>query len=610
MTRAHTSNATTLAQLLAPLCIVFGLSGASNASDPVRPSYVIFRATQPIVIDGRLDEKDWLDARPIGSFHFPWFQDGVRENTDVKLLWDDQNLYIGCICEDRHIAARAIEHDGAVAKDDCIEIMVAPDPSLPTRYFNLEWNVLGGYVDGCRPNGAEGGRVEWDAHGVQIAGQTDGTINDDANEDRAWTTEVAIPLDNFRKFMPTFPPEEGAYWRANFNRHGGDVNQQFSQWSPVDSPTPAFHAPQCFGSLWFSQQAPPAGVEKRLLERRNSSYGDRRDLTYVLDDDLNRRPIRAAGDWHVRREQILAAVEDVMGPLPRPRASQPLDVKVLEESVEGDLIRRKVSYHTDRSDQRVDAWLLLPKDFAIASPQSLSAVLCLHQTTLPGKDQPVGLADRPSLHYALELARRGYVTLSPDYPSLGEYAYDFDGDEYASGSMKAIYDNIRAIDLLQSLSEVDPERIGCIGHSLGGHNGLFTALFDDRLQVVVTCCGFTRMARYMKGDLTGWTGPRYMPRIASEYGLSPLKAPFDFPEIIAAIAPRAVFVVAPERDDNFDVVGVRETIEAAAPIFSLLSAGERLVALYPDAAHDFPAESREAAYDFIDRTIGKPKTTP
>ena len=86
--------------------------------------------------------------------------------------------------------------------------------------------------------------------------------------------------------------------------------------------------------------------------------------------------------------------------------------------------------------------------------------------------------------------------------------------------------------------------------------------------------------------------------------------PFDFPELIAALAPRGVFVVAPLRDSNFDVVGVRETMAAAAPIFTLLGAEDRLVALYPDAEHDFPAESREAAYEFIDATIGKRNTEP
>lgn len=229
-------------------------------------------------------------------------------------------------------------------------------------------------------------------------------------------------------------------------------------------------------------------------------YADHRDLTYVLDADGARRPVRTAEDWHARRAHVLLGMQQAMGPLPRPEAPVPLDVQVLEEHESDGLTRRKVSYHTDRDDQRVTAWLLMPQ----GAPRR-PAVLCLHQTANEGKDHPVGLAGRPTLHYALELAKRGFVTLSPDYPSFGEHAVDFDADAYESGTMQAVYDNVRAIDLLQSLPEVDPQRIGAIGHSLGGHNALFTAALDERIAATVSSCGFTRFDRYMGGDLTGWT---------------------------------------------------------------------------------------------------------
>jgi acetyl esterase/lipase len=329
-------------------------------------------------------------------------------------------------------------------------------------------------------------------------------------------------------------------------------------------------------------------------------YPEHQDLSYYLQSDGARAAIRTPQDWQRRRRHIVSGMEEVMGPLPKPQRPVPLDVVVLEEHRDEYFVRRKLSYHTDHPQKRVLAWLLLPNS---DNAKPMPAVLCLHQTTPAGKDSPVGLADRPTLHYARELAVRGFVTLSPDYPSLGEHQHDFEADEYASGSMKAIYDNVRAIDLLQSLPEVDPERIGCIGHSLGGHNGLFTAVFDERIKVVFTCCGFTRFHRYMKGDLTGWSGPRYMPRIKSHYGLSPDRMPFDFTEVIAAIAPRAVFIVAPIHDDNFEVSGVRDVVAAAKPTFELLGRPDRLRAVYPDAGHDFPDASRREAYDFLESTL-------
>jgi Prolyl oligopeptidase family len=329
-------------------------------------------------------------------------------------------------------------------------------------------------------------------------------------------------------------------------------------------------------------------------------YAEHQDLTYFLRPDGSRATIHAPGDWQQRRRHIVLGMGEAMGPFPRPSHPVPLEVMTLEEHLEGGFVRRKLAYRTDRRDKQLKAWLLVP---TAGAARRRPAVLCLHQTTPSGKDSPVGLADRPTLHYARELAERGFVTLSPDYPSLGEHEHDFDTDDYASGSMKAIYDNVRAIDLLQSLPEVDPERIGCIGHSLGGHNGLFTAVFDERIKAVVSCCGFTRFHKYMDGDLRGWSGPRYMPRIESHYGLSPDRMPFDFTEVIAALAPRAVFIVAPIGDDNFAVEGVRDVVAAARPIYELFGHTDRLRVVYPDSGHDFPDAARHEAYDFFESSL-------
>jgi dienelactone hydrolase len=233
----------------------------------------------------------------------------------------------------------------------------------------------------------------------------------------------------------------------------------------------------------------------------------------------------------------------------------------------------------------------------------MPAVLCLHQTVAVGKDEPAGLGKRENLQYARHLAERGYVTLAPDYPSFGEYPYDFTKSQFASGSMKAIWNNQRAVDLLVSLPEVDTKRIGCIGHSLGGHNAMFTAAFDTRIKAVVSSCGFTSFPKYYGGNLKGWTSPRYMPRIASVYDSKPDRMPFDFPEVVAALAPRAFLAAAPLGDDNFEVSGVRDCIVAAKPVYELLGAADKLAAYYPDCKHDFPPEARKVAYEWLNRWL-------
>jgi dienelactone hydrolase len=261
-------------------------------------------------------------------------------------------------------------------------------------------------------------------------------------------------------------------------------------------------------------------------------------------------------------------------------------------------LRKKLTFAAEKND-RVPAYLLVP----LGHTGRMPAVLCLHQTTRIGKGEPAGLGERDNMRYAVHLAERGYVTLAPDYPSFGDYAYDFGHSKFQSGSMKAIWNNMRAIDLLQALPEVDPERIGCIGHSLGGHNTLFTAAFDTRIKAAVSNCGFTSFAKYYDGNLKGWTSARYMPRIAAVYDLKPEKMPFDFTEVVAAIAPRAFLASAPIHDDNFEVSGVKDCIAAAKPVYELLGAGDRLAANYPDCKHDFPPEVRKVAYEWLDRWL-------
>ena len=170
--------------------------------------------------------------------------------------------------------------------------------------------------------------------------------------------------------------------------------------------------------------------------------------------------------------------------------------------------------------------------------------------------------------------------------------------------MKGIWNHMVAVDLLQSLKEVDSSRIGCIGHSLGGHNSLFLAVFDTRVKAVVTSCGFTSFFKYYGGDLTGWSHKGYMPRIATIYERNPSKMPFDFTEIVGAIAPRALFINAPLRDSNFEISGVYDCVNAAKPVYKLLKADDRLVMTNPDAPHDFPDEARAAAYQFLDIELG------
>ncbi len=329
-------------------------------------------------------------------------------------------------------------------------------------------------------------------------------------------------------------------------------------------------------------------------------YADHTQLMVVRDGSGRELPVRDRADWDVRRAHILASFQEVAGPLPGGERRVPLEMKVLATFREQGLVRKKITFAAEPGD-RVPAWLLCPDDPPAATRRP--AILCLHQTIAIGKDEPVGLGTNPDLQYARELADRGYVTLSPDYPNFGEYHLNVYNLGYQSATMKAIWNNLRAVDLLCSLKEVDPERIGAIGHSLGGHNAIFTALFDSRIKAVVSSCGFNAFPCYYNGNIAGWSHQGYMPRLRTVHGLDLKKVPFDFPELIAALAPRGFFTNSPLHDANFAVEGVKVCLGAAQPVYALFGVSDRLSAVFPDAQHAFPKEARSRAYEFLDRIL-------
>jgi dienelactone hydrolase len=160
--------------------------------------------------------------------------------------------------------------------------------------------------------------------------------------------------------------------------------------------------------------------------------------------------------------------------------------------------RVRVTYAVEAGD-RVSAWLLTPHGAAPAD--GWPALLAVHQHAddyALGKAEPAGLAGDPMYAYGHELCRRGYVVLCPDLLCFEERrpahtgraarrrldGTRLDGTRYEQfeftkrllvGSClqtKYLHDLTCAVDLLASLPAVNPERLGVIGHSLGGLQAL------------------------------------------------------------------------------------------------------------------------------------------
>ncbi len=225
------------------------------ASETVRaevPEYTVVRAAGKIIIDGVLDEADWIAAPSTGAFQFPWWTAGEKEETEVKMLWDDNFLYVAFIARDAHIWADHWDTNSDTCLDDCVEIFWNPNPEAGNRYHMFEMNCLGNLLSVTnnlkRPIKDRESRILPPHIGQTIRG----TVNNDTDTDTGWTLEVAIRFSDYTELSGGAVPRPGKVWRVGLNRCGGKINEQYSQWSPSQTPKPSFHAPNDFGKVIFS----------------------------------------------------------------------------------------------------------------------------------------------------------------------------------------------------------------------------------------------------------------------------------------------------------------------------------------------------------------------
>ncbi|MBI3086518.1 MAG: dienelactone hydrolase family protein [candidate division NC10 bacterium] len=288
----------------------------------------------------------------------------------------------------------------------------------------------------------------------------------------------------------------------------------------------------------------------------------------------------------------------LLGRTPARAALQP---KVLERVALSGFVREKVSYMVEPG-QRVSAYLFLP-----AGEGRHPAVLCLHQHNREyhlGKSEPAGLSGNPEQFYALELTKRGYVTLAPDalcfeerqHPTLRAQDYErFEATKrLTEGSClqaKMLWDLQRALDYLSTRREVDRRRIGCLGHSLGGQEALFLGAVDRRIAVGVSNCGFSSYRAIFDAAILH-NFAAYVPGLL-RYG--------DLDRVLGLVAPRPFLVVAGSGDPLFPLEGVQATVRGARRAYG--KAKERLrLDVFP-ASHGFPQPMREAAYAWFDRWL-------
>ena len=233
------------------------VAGAAVLGAQPLTSYDVYRASSPVVIDARLDERAWREAPAAGGFHFNSWKQGDKEPTVARLLWDDKNLYVSYYCHDRHISAFVTQRHGPVSGDDCVEIFVSPNPARVTNYYTFEINAIGTMLNRCRTDWWKGPPT-WEPEGVRwrTSYHAQPRKEESAGDDH-WIVELAIPFRNFARDAAHTPPRHGDVWRLNLFRTGGVTNRQSSTWSPIAPPARSFHTPEAFGQVRFLKRRPP-----------------------------------------------------------------------------------------------------------------------------------------------------------------------------------------------------------------------------------------------------------------------------------------------------------------------------------------------------------------
>jgi pimeloyl-ACP methyl ester carboxylesterase len=351
-----------------------------------------------------------------------------------------------------------------------------------------------------------------------------------------------------------------------------------------------------FTLLRESPKAPENCEKKPVAPKLN-------DLLVYYDVDDLYQPITKPEDFETKRQQIIDGMLQGMGKLPeRPQRNSlnGFGISVVNEQVRGRYTKKTIHFKAAEGEV-VHAFLYEPLDKSAGKTRP--GIVGMHPTGASGK---ASFESWPLCNFPIELAMQGYVVIVPDYPDFGDSKpYDFDSDRYDSGTIKGAFNHMTCVDLLQLHPNVDPAKIGTIGHSLGGHNAMFLAAFDDRIKIAVSSCGWTPFEYYetKKGRLKTWALPRYMPPLESLFNSDHTKFPFDFHEVAAAIAPRVFFSSSPTNDGVFPGWGPKAAESHIRNFYRARGAEQAFQFHQPRAQHRFPWDTRQAAYRSMNETF-------
>ncbi len=289
--------------------------------------------------------------------------------------------------------------------------------------------------------------------------------------------------------------------------------------------------------------------------------------------------------WEKHRAELRRAWLQFLGPLKLPRPKPKLEV--LEEDRPEGCIRQLVRYESEPG-QPVEGYLLRPTEINGRVP----GVVAMHSTTTLTIRQPAGVEGDPEDFFGLKLARLGMVAFCPRcFLWQGEGSYVQLVERFKErhpgslGMAKMLWDASRGVDVLESLPEVDPQRLGAVGHSLGAKEALYLAAFDERIKATVSSEGGIGLT------FTNWDAPWYLGPDVKQG-----RWKREHHELLALIAPRAFLLLGGNSAD-----GDRSWpyIQEALKVYRLYTPKPALGLFNHYGGHNVPPEAERKTNEWL-----------
>lgn len=299
------------------------------------------------------------------------------------------------------------------------------------------------------------------------------------------------------------------------------------------------------------------------------------------------RAPNSPAEWDARAAKLRADLLAAWGGFPAEKC--PLDPQDHGELPRDGYTVKKVSFQT-RPGVRMPANLYLPDGAG-----KRAAILMVHGHWKGAKQDPVVQAR------CIGAAKLGFVVLCVDAFGAGERAVgtalgEYHGDTTAATLLPVglplsglqVYENMRAVDYLQTLPQVDGAKIGITGASGGGNQTMYAGAYDTRFKAVVPVCSV--------GNYQAYLG-------AACCLCEVVPGALTFTEegaVLGLVAPRALMVVNATRDaPQFSVDEARRSLAFARPVFDLFRKGGSVRHAVFDSGHDYSKAMREEMYGWM-----------